>query len=114
LPPFIGQATDAFGQFQLFDFRVRMSLVPEGVGADIDLAGPFEPLTTFSNLELSKYFRVAEGLNTLPLAEVNPRFSLSACRIERPTNSQERPNLRPSAAKAKYQWDRRLCLSTDA
>jgi hypothetical protein len=48
------RADDVFGQFQLFDFRFGMNLVPEGVGTDIDLARPFEPSTTFAKLELSK------------------------------------------------------------
>lgn len=34
-----GRAADRLGQFQLLDLHVGMSLVPEGVGTDIDLTG---------------------------------------------------------------------------
>ena len=37
-----------------------MSLVAESVRTDIDLAGPFEPSTTFANREVREYFGVAE------------------------------------------------------
>ena len=38
-----------------------MSLVPEGVSADVDLCGSFEPSTTIADLELTKYARGTES-----------------------------------------------------